>query len=166
MFRQNGSRPGEPCTQITLPLSTLQGLQVGQGIPTGKPNHLLVKTETGQYQILRVGPPGQQSGAVPATSQLQLQPSPAPQVMRPAMAAGNVVSTMASSPATVMRPTAPATVSQVVRQPIMPTSIAPGPTMTRPTVPVAAPPPVQQSAAAAGSVIHLFYFAQSLAVLA
>ena len=152
MFRQNGSRPGEPCTQITLPLSTLQGLQVGQGIPTGKPNHLLVKTETGQYQILRVGPPGQQTtGAVPSTSQVQIQSAPAPQVIRPAAVAPSVVSTMAASPATVMRPSAPVSVSQTVRQPIMPAAVVappPAPAVIRPTVPVSSAAQNQSSSAA------------------
>merc|ERR1719233_1012503 len=59
VINQPGIRPGQPGSQITVPLSTLQALQAGQGIPTGQPGHLLVKTETGQYQILRVGPPGQ-----------------------------------------------------------------------------------------------------------
>lgn len=56
------SRQGQPGSQITVPLATLQALQAGQGIPTGQPGHLLVKTENGQYQILRVGmgPPGPQ----------------------------------------------------------------------------------------------------------
>ena len=55
--------PGQPGSQISVPLATLQSLQAGQGIPTGTPGHLLVKTETGQYQILRVGPPGAGTGA-------------------------------------------------------------------------------------------------------
>jgi len=59
VINQPGIRPGQPGSQITVPLSTLQALQAGQGIPTGQPGHLLVKTESGQYQILRVGPPGQ-----------------------------------------------------------------------------------------------------------
>jgi len=156
VFRQNGSRPGEPCTQITLPLSTLQGLQVGQGIPTGKPNHLLVKTETGQYQILRVGPPGQQTtGAVPSTSQVQIQSAPAPQVIRPAAVAPSVVSTMAASPATVMRPSAPVSVSQTVRQPIMPAAVVappPAPAVIRPTVPVSSAAQNQSSSAAGNAM--------------
>merc|ERR1719369_2246078 len=57
VLQQQGQVAG---AQITVPLSTLQALQAGQGIPTGQPGHLLVKTETGQYQILRVGPPGPQ----------------------------------------------------------------------------------------------------------
>ena len=40
--------------QISVPLATLQTLQPGQGIPTGTPGHLLVKTATGQYQIVKV----------------------------------------------------------------------------------------------------------------
>merc|ERR1719410_1854421 len=64
VINQPGLRPGQPGSQITVPLSTLQALQPGQGIPTGTPGHLLVKTETGQYQILRVGPPGQTATAV------------------------------------------------------------------------------------------------------
>ena len=55
VINQPGMRPGQPGSQITVPLSTLQSLQAGQGIPTGTPGHLLVKTESGQYQILRVG---------------------------------------------------------------------------------------------------------------
>ena len=47
-------RPGAPGSQITVPLATLQSLQPGQGIPAGE-NNLLVKTATGQYQILKVG---------------------------------------------------------------------------------------------------------------
>jgi hypothetical protein len=31
-----GMRPGTPGSQITVPLQTLQGLQPGQGIPTGQ----------------------------------------------------------------------------------------------------------------------------------
>lgn len=46
----------QPGSQITVPLHTLQSMQPGQGIPTGQAGHLLVKTENGQYQILRVGP--------------------------------------------------------------------------------------------------------------
>merc|ERR1719327_1621151 len=67
VINQPGLRPGQPGSQITVPLSTLQALQPGQGIPTGTPGHLLVKTETGQYQILRVGPPG----ATPAAAAAQ-----------------------------------------------------------------------------------------------
>merc|ERR1719412_2750094 len=55
VINQPGSRPGQPGSQITVPLQALQGLQPGQGIPTGQDGHLLVKTDNGQYQILRVG---------------------------------------------------------------------------------------------------------------
>jgi len=55
VINQPGSRPGQPGSQITVPLQALQGLQPGQGIPTGQAGHLLVKTDNGQYQILRVG---------------------------------------------------------------------------------------------------------------
>lgn len=66
-----GVRPGQPGSQISVPLATLQALQAGQGIPTGTPGHLLVKTETGQYQILRVGPPAG-GAAGPATAGTQV----------------------------------------------------------------------------------------------
>ena len=68
VINQPGVRPGQPGSQISVPLSTLQALQPGQGIPTGTPGHLLVKTESGQYQILRVGPPGP-GGATTLTAQ-------------------------------------------------------------------------------------------------
>merc|ERR1719500_2120598 len=89
VINQPGIRPGQPGSQITVPLSTLQALQVGQGIPTGQPGHLLVKTETGQYQILRVGPPGQGGQTTTATpvsvpQSLTGQPSPVrPQLASP-----------------------------------------------------------------------------------
>eukprot|EP00095_Tigriopus_kingsejongensis_P012644 maker-scaffold1830_size26949-snap-gene-0.6 protein:Tk12644 transcript:maker-scaffold1830_size26949-snap-gene-0.6-mRNA-1 annotation:"transcription initiation factor tfiid subunit 4" len=58
VISQPGMRPGQPGSTITVPLQTLQGLQPGQGIPTGQAGHLLVKTDNGQYQILRVGQGG------------------------------------------------------------------------------------------------------------
>ena len=73
VINQPGVRPGQPGSQISVPLSTLQALQPGQGIPTGTPGHLLVKTESGQYQILRVGPPGP-GGATTLTAQPRPQP--------------------------------------------------------------------------------------------
>merc|ERR1719369_1916596 len=88
VINQPGIRPGQPGSQITVPLSTLQALQAGQGIPTGQPGHLLVKTETGQYQILRVGPPGQGGQTTTATPvsvpSLTGQPTPSP--VRPQLA--------------------------------------------------------------------------------
>merc|ERR1719376_1596454 len=81
VINQPGIRPGQPGSQITVPLSTLQALQAGQGIPTGQPGHLLVKTETGQYQILRVGLTGQPTPS-PVRPQLA-QPTPRPQPRLP-----------------------------------------------------------------------------------
>ncbi|XP_063239776.1 transcription initiation factor TFIID subunit 4 isoform X2 [Bacillus rossius redtenbacheri] len=74
-----GTRPGQP-GQITL--QTLQGLQPGtQG-------HLLLKTENGQYQLLRVGPapaapsstgvvPSNAPGSLPGGTTYRLQSVPA-----------------------------------------------------------------------------------------
>ncbi|XP_075229727.1 transcription initiation factor TFIID subunit 4-like isoform X2 [Lycorma delicatula] len=67
-----GARPGQP-GQITL--QTLQGLQPGtQG-------HLLVKTENGQYQLLRVGPATTPTAAIApnnaANTAFRVQPVPA-----------------------------------------------------------------------------------------
>ena len=90
VIRQNGLRPGQPGTSITVPLSTLQALQAGQGIPTGQPGHLLVRTETGQYQILRVGPqPSSTQGVVPvATSNVAQHHQQQPTVVRTASTIG------------------------------------------------------------------------------
>jgi transcription initiation factor TFIID subunit 4 len=123
VINQPGLRPGQPGSQITVPLATLQALQAGQGIPTGQPGHLLVKTETGQYQILRVGPPGQ--AMVPVTSmagQAQLSTT-APMMAHQTPAA--------LSAATTRLPSVPSPV-QVMRQP-MP--------VTTTTMTVRAPPP-------------------------
>merc|ERR1719394_2379451 len=150
VINQPGLRPGQPGAQITVPLSTLQALQAGQGIPTGQPGHLLVKTETGQYQILRVGPPGavNASQAQPVTvapnllpqpqsqpqsvasqpqSQSQSQPQPQqPQFISPARA-----------PLPVMRPSLPTQPSQ--------------PQPRLPTAPIARPQLVSQQAPAPSS---------------
>merc|ERR1719209_1782619 len=75
VINQPGIRPGQPGSQITVPLSTLQALQAGQGIPTGQPGHLLVKTETGQYQILRVGPQGQATAPAAPTGPTATPPA-------------------------------------------------------------------------------------------
>ncbi len=48
------NNPNAPGSQISVPLATLQSLQPGQGINAGE-NNLLVKTASGQYQILKVG---------------------------------------------------------------------------------------------------------------
>lgn len=37
--------------QFSIPLSTLQSMQPGQGTPTGQPGHFLVKKETGKMKI-------------------------------------------------------------------------------------------------------------------
>jgi len=121
VIRQNGVRPGQPGAQITVPLSTLQGLQAGQGIPTGQPGHLLVKTETGQYQILRVGPPGQQPTASSAAPQQPAPPQPQPTMMRPTpVAVSSVPTAIRSSAAPVMnqirQPTAPTVPTRPVIQ--------------------------------------------------
>jgi len=66
-----GLAPGQPGSQITVPLQALQGLRPGEGIPTGQANHLLVKTENNQYQILRVessGAAGAPVSAMPPTA--------------------------------------------------------------------------------------------------
>ena len=79
-----GVRPGQPGSQISVPLATLQALQAGQGIPTGTPGHLLVKTETGQYQILRVGPPaGGAAGTATAGTQVAAARPAGPPVRLP-----------------------------------------------------------------------------------
>jgi len=110
VINQPGIRPGQPGSQITVPLSTLQALQAGQGIPTGQPGHLLVKTETGQYQILRVGPPGQggSTTATPVSVPQSLTGQPSPSPVRPQLAA--------ASPSPQPRlPTAPVARQQVAQ---------------------------------------------------
>ncbi len=144
MIRQNGSRPGQPGAQITVPLATLQGLQAGQGIPTGQPGHLLVKTETGQYQILRVGPPGPQSN-------ISTVPQPVTTVMRPTAVA--VTSVQA------MRTTAP--MVHQMRQPTMPTVVR---SVAQPTA-VSSPQPQQSqpqaTATSAAAARYYFYIYRS-----
>ncbi|XP_040563752.1 transcription initiation factor TFIID subunit 4 [Lepeophtheirus salmonis] len=80
--------PGQPGSQITVPLQTLQTLQPGQGIPTGQAGHLLVKTDNGQYQILRVG----STGGLPPSSSPAVVSSAAPPI------ASSVSSTPSSAP--------------------------------------------------------------------
>jgi hypothetical protein len=67
VIKQPGLRPGQPGSQINVPLSTLQALQAGQGITTGQPSNLAIKT-----QLLRVSPPGQ--AVVPATPSIVASP--------------------------------------------------------------------------------------------
>jgi transcription initiation factor TFIID subunit 4 len=87
VISQPGVRPGTPGSQITVPLQTLQNLRPGQGIPTGQAGHLLVKTESGQYQILRVGTSTAPTG-VPAAAPAGIMSHPAPQSIRPTMSTG------------------------------------------------------------------------------
>ena len=122
---------------FAVPLATLQSLQAGQGIPTGTPGHLLVKTETGQYQILRVGPPGATpaaAGAQPAAAQQQSAARP-PAATPPAAAA-------AAAPA-IRLPTQPVAMSRPPQQ-------QPSSTATTAAAPAAAASPAVSAAAAAG----------------
>ena len=111
VINQPGMRPGQPGSQITVPLSTLQSLQAGQGIPTGTPGHLLVKTESGQYQILRVGPPGQtpvQASPAVTAQQVRLPTQPvAPVRPQPAPPAAPAPSPPVSSPSPAPPPAGP-----------------------------------------------------------
>lgn len=129
VINQPGLRPGQPGAQITVPLSTLQALQAGQGIPTGQPGHLLVKTETGQYQILRVGPPG----AMGTTQAQPVTVAPAPQQPTTQQQFISPNPSPVRAPIPIQRPPQP----------------SPQPRL--PTQPVARPPPVptQQATAAA-----------------
>jgi len=139
VINQPGTRPGQPGSQITVPLQTLQALQAGQGIPTGQPGHLLVKTETGQYQILRVGPPGTQP--TPAGASGPTQPTtpvpPSAALTRPPISAP------------VSLPSRPAVVTSTATRP----PLQPPPRL--PTVPVQrapAPPPASTAAQSAASM--------------
>ena len=114
-----------------------QALQPGQGIPTGTPGHLLVKTETGQYQILRVGPPGATpaaAGAQPAAAQQQSAARP-PAATPPAAAA--------AAPA-IRLPTQPVAMSRPPQQ-------QPPSTATSAAAPAGAASPAVSAAAAAGA---------------
>ncbi len=96
IINQPGMRPGQPGSQITVPLQTLQNMQPGQGIPTGDPGHLLVKTQNGQYQILKVGPSSTATVATTATAASPATPTAAGiQTVRPIGVQGvqNVMST-------------------------------------------------------------------------
>merc|ERR1719427_1982290 len=121
VINQPGIRPGQPGSQITVPLSTLQALQAGQGIPTGQPGHLLVKTETGQYQILRVGPPGQggqTTTATPVSVPQNLTGQPTPSPVRPQLAQSSPSPRPPSQPTPQPRlPTAPVARQPVAQQP-------------------------------------------------
>ncbi|ROT78521.1 Transcription initiation factor TFIID subunit 4 [Penaeus vannamei] len=89
-----GMRPGQP-GQITL--GTLQGL------PPGAQGHLLVKTENGQLQLLRVNaaaaPPGQLPTSVTTTTTLQQAPTTAYRFQQPQAGTVAVRSVMVTSAA-------------------------------------------------------------------
>ena len=98
----------------------------GQGIPTGQAGHLLVKTETGQYQIVKVGP----SAGAPTASSV----------------ATSVVSSVSS----------PHIVRSVARVSAPPASVltaassTPAPLPTTPNPPVSSAPPTAATGATGG----------------
>ena len=115
-----GLAPGQPGSQITVPIQSLQSLQPGQGIPTGQAGHLLVKTENNQYQILRVdtSAASSQPASLPTSiSMSSLRPSVAPALpTRPVGPASSTTAISAaagksvtSTSAVASRPTASAT---------------------------------------------------------
>ena len=113
VINQPGVRPGQPGSQITVPLATLQSLQAGQGIPTGQPGHLLVKTETGQYQILRVGPQGQATAPAAPTGPTATPPAAPTPVRLPTVPA-------VRQPASVAAPALPSAASAAMGQQMTP----------------------------------------------
>ena len=85
---------------MSVPLQTLQGLRPGQGLPTNLPGHLLVKTENGQYQILKVGSM-RAAGSTSTTSTMQTRPpmQQSPQIRTPMQQVINTPSvTLAATP--------------------------------------------------------------------
>ena len=76
------NQPGMGPIYVTLQM--LQCLRPGQGIPTNQPGHVLVKTENGQYQILKVGST-QAEGLTSTTAMMQMRPpvQQAPQIRAP-----------------------------------------------------------------------------------
>ncbi|XP_069700930.1 transcription initiation factor TFIID subunit 4-like isoform X2 [Periplaneta americana] len=94
-----GARPGQP-GQITL--QTLQGLQPGtQG-------HLLLKTENGQYQLLRVGPaPSTPGAAIAPSSAAASIPTGATYRLQSVPAHGTVTVATTTAAAAVIQPTQP-----------------------------------------------------------
>ena len=133
VINQPGARPGAPGSQITVPLTTLQGLQPGQGISTGQPGHLLVKTENGQYQILKVGSSATGPGAPPTAQQAAMRPGqPVSTALRgatpaPAPQPRQVVPSMPTRPVvqSSATPTRPSTVVSSAAAP-MPQAASPG----------------------------------------
>jgi hypothetical protein len=116
-----------------VPLQTLPGLQPGQGIPTGQAGHLLVKTETGQYQILKVGtsmPSTTMTSSLPTSRATSLPTQPVPPLqshLRPQLQ--QVITRMPTStmPAAVAASTAATlTNASPVRAPATGTSAAGG----------------------------------------
>ena len=107
---------------------SFQALQPGQGIPTGTPGHLLVKTETGQYQILRTTGGAAATPATAVSQQQQQQPQ-----------------------ATVVRQTAPPAASAApppIRLPTQPVAVTRPPASAPPALPTA--PVTTPPASAAG----------------
>ncbi|XP_031356276.1 transcription initiation factor TFIID subunit 4 isoform X2 [Photinus pyralis] len=106
-----GARPGAP--QLTL--QSLHGLQPGQQ------GHLLLKTENGQYQLLRVGPaPGVTTGLTPSTAAgvtapltFRMQTVPAGATPAPTTTPGAAV----TGPATTSTTTPTVQVSTPVQRP-------------------------------------------------
>ncbi|XP_047484190.1 transcription initiation factor TFIID subunit 4-like isoform X5 [Penaeus chinensis] len=136
-----GMRPGQP-GQITL--GTLQGL------PPGAQGHLLVKTENGQLQLLRVNaaaaPPGQLPTSVTTTTTLQQAPTTAYRFQQPqntaAISTGTTTTTMATQAGTAVNPTTvPVTPGTTVAGTVVPTT---------PTTAVAPVTQTTQPAAATG----------------
>ena len=123
--------------------SYFQALQPGQGIPTGTPGHLLVKTETGQYQILRVGPPGATGTTVSQQPQQQQQPT----IVRQTAPPSTVVSSQQQQhPAPQIRlPTQPVALTR----PQQSTSVTP----QLPTTAVSTPPASTASPSASSPAV-------------
>ena len=80
----------------------------GQGIPTGQAGHLLVKTETGQYQIVKVGPSaGAPTAAVVSTAAMSTSVS-SPNIVRTPVARISAPTVLAPSNSVQARPSPPA----------------------------------------------------------
>lgn len=95
-------------SQISVPFHALQTMQPGQGIPTGQAGHLLVKTETGQYQIVKVSPsanPGVATSVASSTPQIvRTTAVPVARVSAPPPAVNNVAAAVAVSNASPVLP--------------------------------------------------------------
>ena len=95
---------------------SLQALQPGQGIPTGTPGHLLVKTDTGQYQILRTTGGAAATPATAVSQQQQQQTTVVRQTAPPAASA---------APPPIRLPTQPVARPPASASPALPTVSAP-----------------------------------------